>query len=159
MIKRIRVALNERVVVFRNGLPVRVLGPGKHTIWGSGITTQRFALDELVFDAPAEVRAILPVGWFDEVELSHRGKVWSYTNAEYPPPPPFVAADPYEPFAIAAVELEREKIVVLGQLADGLTVDDVSIGTDVELVLETLFEDDDNEYVVWKWRAVDGGDS
>jgi len=93
---------------------------------------------------------------FDEVKLSHRGKIWSYTNAAYPPPPPFVADDPYEPFAVAAVELEKERIVVLGQLASGVTVDDVSIGDDVELVLQSLYEDDENDYVVWKWRPVSG---
>lgn len=96
---------------------------------------------------------------FDEVELSPRGKVWSYTNASYPPPPPFIADDPYEPFAIAAVELEKERMVVLGQLASGVSVDDVSIGTEVELVLETLYEDDDNDYVVWKWAPVEGAGS
>ncbi len=93
---------------------------------------------------------------FDEVELSHRGRIWSYTNAAYPPPPPFVADDPFEPFAIAAVELEKERIVVLGQLVAGVTVDDVSIGDEVELALQTLYEDDDNNYVVWKWRPASG---
>jgi len=93
---------------------------------------------------------------FDEVELSHRGRIWSYTNAAYPPPPPFVADDPYEPFAIAAVELEKERIVILGQLTEGVTVDDVSIGDEVELALETLYEDDGNNYVVWKWRPASG---
>jgi len=93
---------------------------------------------------------------FDDVELGHRGRIWSYTNAGYPPPPPFVADDPYEPFSIAAVELEEERIVVLGQLANGVTVDDVSIGDEVELTLETLYEDDDKEYVVWKWQPVNG---
>jgi uncharacterized OB-fold protein len=93
---------------------------------------------------------------FDEVELSHRGRIWSYTNAAYPPPPPFFANDPYEPFAIAAVELEAERIVVLGQLASGVSVDHVSIGDEVELTLETLYEDDDNAYVVWKWQPTDG---
>lgn len=91
---------------------------------------------------------------FEQVELSHRGRIWSYTNAGYPPPPPFIADDPYEPFAIAAVELEAERIVILGQLAGGVTVDDVRIGDEVELTLETLYEDDDNEYIVWKWRPI-----
>ena len=35
---------------------------------------------------------------FDEVELSHRGRIWSCTNAVYPPPPPFVAPNPFEPW-------------------------------------------------------------
>jgi uncharacterized protein len=33
-------------------------------------------------------------------------------------------------------------------------VDDLRVGMPVELAVETLFEDDDNEYVVWKWRPV-----
>ena len=45
---------------------------------------------------------------FETAELSRRGTVWSYTDAQYQPPPPYVArTDPYEPFALAAVELRR----------------------------------------------------
>lgn len=91
---------------------------------------------------------------FEEVELSARGRIWSYTNAGYPPPPPFVADDPYEVFAVAAVELEKEKLVVMGQLVKGITVDDVKIGDEVELALETLFEDEEHQYIVWKWKPI-----
>ncbi len=94
---------------------------------------------------------------FDEVELSRRGRVWSYTDARYTPPPPYVAADPYEPFAIAAVELAAEKMVVMGQMVAGVGVDDVAIGDEVEIVLDTLYEDEDHEYLVWKWRPVAAG--
>jgi len=84
------------------------------------------------------------------VPLSRRGKVWSYTDAQYQPPAPYVpATDPYEPFALAAVALP-EGIVVLGQLATGCTVEDVRVGSEVELVVEPL----DAENVVWKWRPV-----
>lgn len=90
-----------------------------------------------------------------DVELSTRGRLWSYTDAQYQPPEPFVApSDPYVPFCLAAVELEAEKLVVLGQVVDGVGVDDLLIGMEMELVLGTLFEDDENEYVVWKWRPV-----
>ena len=94
---------------------------------------------------------------FDEVPLSRRGRVWSYTDARYTPPPPYVAADPYVPFCIAAVELAEEKMVVMGQVVSGVTVDDLSVGTEVELVVDVLYEDDDHEYLVWKWRPVAGG--
>ena len=71
---------------------------------------------------------------------------------------PFVAAtDPYEPITVAAVELEAEKMVVLGQCVAGIGPDDLEVGTEVELVLDTLYEDDDNEYIVWKWRPVAAG--
>src|SRR5690348_2281984 len=53
---------------------------------------------------------------FEPARLSNRGTVWSYTDAQYQPPAPFVATtDPYEPFALAAVELTEEGMVVLGQ--------------------------------------------
>ena len=91
---------------------------------------------------------------FDQVELSHRGKIWSYTNAGYAPPPPFVAADPYQVFAMAAVELDKEKLVVMGQLATGVGVEDVKIGDEVELILDVLFEDDEHQHMVWKWQPV-----
>ena len=88
----------------------------------------------------------------DEVELSRTGRVWSFTNNCYQPPAPYMSPDPFEPYAIAAVELAEEKMVVLGQVADGLKVEDLKAGVEVELVLDTLYEDDDNEYMVWKWR-------
>ncbi len=54
---------------------------------------------------------------FDDVELSRRGTVWSFTNTCYQPPPPYVpTTDPFEPFTLAAVELSEEKMVVLGQM-------------------------------------------
>ena len=97
---------------------------------------------------------------FDEVELSRTGRIWSYTDARYQPPPPYVAADPYLPFALAAVELSEEQMVVMGQVVGGTSVGDLSIGDEVELVVDTLYEDADNEYVVWKWRrVVDSGAS
>lgn len=91
---------------------------------------------------------------FEEVPLSRRGKLWSFTNNCYPPPAPFVATDPFEPYAIAAVELEEEKMVVLGQVVPGVGVDELKAGMEMELVLGKLFEDEDKEYVVWHWRPV-----
>lgn len=100
--------------------------------------------------APGHATATL-----EPVELSRTGKVWSYTNAGYRPPEPYVpVTDPHVPFCIAAVELEAEQIVVLGQCVAGVTVDDLSVGTEVELVLDTLYSDDDHDYVVWKWRPI-----
>jgi uncharacterized OB-fold protein len=91
---------------------------------------------------------------FEPTPLSPRGRVWSYTDAQYQPPPPYVpAAEPYVPFALAAVELP-EGIVVLGQLADGYGVDDVHVGSEVELVVETLYTDEAGERTTWRWKPV-----
>jgi uncharacterized protein len=92
----------------------------------------------------------------EEVELSRRGTIWSFTDNCYQPPPPYVAVtDPFEPFTLAAVELAEERMVVMGQVVPGFEVDDLHVGMSVELVIDTLFEDDENEYLVWKWKPVD----
>jgi uncharacterized protein len=90
---------------------------------------------------------------FEELPLSRTGTLWSYTNACYAPPEPFVAADPYRPFAIAAVELAREKMIVLGPVVEGIGVEALKIGAAMELVLEPLADGK----LTWKWRPVAGG--
>jgi uncharacterized OB-fold protein len=91
---------------------------------------------------------------FEELPLSRRGRVWSYTDAQYQPPAPYLpATDPYRPFALAAVELP-EGLLVLGQVADGYGVTDLSVGAEVELVVETLYTDDSGERTIWKWQPV-----
>ena len=88
-----------------------------------------------------------------EVELSPRGKLWSYTNSGYQPPEPYVPrTSPFVPFALAAVELGDEKMVILGQVADGFGVDDLKVGMEMELTLGTLFEDDKSETITWQWK-------
>ena len=91
---------------------------------------------------------------FVEVELSRRGRVWSYTDAQYQPPPPYLpAVDPYDPFALAAVELP-EGLVVLGQVAAGYGVADLAVGREVELVVETLYADASGVRTIWRWKPV-----
>lgn len=89
-----------------------------------------------------------------EVELSRTGKIWSYTDACYQPPEPFVAAEPFQPFVIAAVRLEKEQMVVMGQVAVGFEVGDLEVGMSVELVAEPLHETEDEVKVIWKWKPV-----
>lgn len=92
---------------------------------------------------------------FERIELSRRGQVWSFTDAQYQPPAPYIPrSDPHVPFAIAAVELP-EGLVVLGQVADGYGVADLRIGALVELVVEPLYTDDSGERTIWRWRPCD----
>ena len=93
-------------------------------------------------------------GEVDEVLLSRTGLIWSFTNSAYPPPQPFVINEPYEPVTVAAVELEEERMVVLGQVHPDWSVADLEVGMAVELVLGTLYEDDDHEYLTWQWRPI-----
>ena len=91
----------------------------------------------------------------EPVRLSTRGTLWSYTSAGYKPPSPYIEPPGgFTPFAIAAVELADEGLVVLGQVPSDVGVADLQVGMEMELVIDTLFVDDDGERVVWKWRPV-----
>ena len=82
------------------------------------------------------------------------GKIWSFTNNCFQPPEPYISPDPFVPYTIAAVELDKEKMVVLGQMVEGVDVSSLHAGMDVELVLEKGYEDDESEYLVWKWKPL-----
>jgi len=92
-------------------------------------------------------------GPLDDTPLSTRGRLWSWTDNRYAPPPPYPAGDPFEPYGVAAVELDAEQMIVLGQLARGTDIGRLELGQEMELVVEPLFEDDDAVHTVWKWRA------
>ncbi|MGB3484414.1 MAG: OB-fold domain-containing protein [Mycobacterium sp.] len=89
----------------------------------------------------------------EAVALSRRGTVWSYTENRYPPPAPYPAPDPFEPFAIAAVELAEEGLIVLGKVAEGTLAADLRVGVEMELTTMPLYTDDDGvQRTVYAWR-------
>lgn len=93
----------------------------------------------------------------DQVPLSRRGTVWSYTENRYPPPAPYPATEPFEPFAIAAVELADEGLIVLGKVVEGTLAADLKVGMEMELTTMPLYTDDDGvQRIVHAWKKVGG---
>jgi len=89
----------------------------------------------------------------EQVPLSRRGTLWSYTENRYPPPAPYPAADPFVPFAIAAVELADEGLIILGKVVDGTLAADLEVGMEMELTTMPLYTDDDGLVrTVHAWR-------
>lgn len=89
----------------------------------------------------------------DGVTLARTGTVWSWATNHFPPPPPYVAADPYLPTTVVAVELDGEAITVLGQLADGDDPATLHVGTPVEVVLGELASDDGTPRSMFRFRV------
>ena len=50
------------------------------------------------------------------------------------------------------VPRDDEKLVVLGQVEGDDAL--LRIGAEAEHVLSTLFEDDEGEHMVWKWKVI-----
>lgn len=87
----------------------------------------------------------------EEVLLSTRGKLRSYTWHYYQPPAPFRSPDPFVPYGIGLVELP-EGIRVFG-IMTGCELKDLRTGMDMELVVEKLYNDEEgNECLTWKFR-------
>ena len=92
-------------------------------------------------------------GALEPVALSRRGTLWSYTENRYAPPAPYPAPDSFEPFAVAAVALAAEGLIVLGKVVAGTLAADLRVGMEMELAVEPLYRDDDGvERVVYAWR-------
>ena len=89
----------------------------------------------------------------EDTHLSRLGKVENYSVMNYPPPPPFVTKEPYEPIVCAAVEFP-EGITIIGMM-EGTTADEVRIGMDVEVTVGTLYTNKkDEDIIAWKFKAV-----
>ncbi len=92
---------------------------------------------------------------FEEVRLSSKGRIWSFTTNHFQPPAPYISPEPFKPYTIAAVELEKEKMVVLGQMAEGFSSNNLSAGMEVEVVLESLYTEDETDVITWKWKPTE----
>ena len=89
-----------------------------------------------------------------ELPLSRRGRVWSYTDSRHRPPAPYVSDPelPWRPYTLIAVELEAERMVVLGQAAPGVTAGELAVGMEVEVVPGVLGETAETTWTTWHWR-------
>jgi len=89
----------------------------------------------------------------EEVTLSRKGKLWSYSILYYPPPPPFVAPDPFVPIPIVEVEIP-EGLKIIGMTED-CDPKDLRFGMEMELVVGKLYTDKTgNDMIGWKFRPV-----
>jgi hypothetical protein len=96
----------------------------------------------------------------EPVELSRHGTLWSWATNHYQPPEPFVPNGPsgeFVPYTVCAVELEVERMVVLGPLATGADAAALRVGLPMELVLGPLFTEDGVEHVIYQWSPRSAG--
>lgn len=90
----------------------------------------------------------------ESVALSRRGTLWSYTENRYQPPPPYPQQENFEPFAVAAVQLPKEGIIVLGKVVEGTLAADLKVGMEMELATMPLYVGDDGvQRRVYAWKV------
>jgi uncharacterized OB-fold protein len=93
----------------------------------------------------------------EEVPLSRRGTLWTWTVQHFPPPPPYIGPadrESFEPYGVGYVEL-AEGIRVEGRLTESDPAK-LSIGMEMELVLLPFVRDEEgNDRMTFAFRPVD----
>jgi len=83
----------------------------------------------------------------EEVELSPRGTLWTYTVQRFPPPPPYTGeTDDFVPYAVGYIELP-EGVRVEARLTES-DASRLAIGMEMELAVEPFAVDDEGREVV-----------
>jgi uncharacterized OB-fold protein len=89
----------------------------------------------------------------EEVLLSKRGKLATYTIQHYMCPPPFKTMGDITPYGLAVVEFP-EGISVAGLIVDS-DLDALKIGLDMETTTYTLYHDEEgNDVVTWAFKVI-----
>lgn len=91
----------------------------------------------------------------EEMPLSKKGKLWTYTVIRHKPPGDYKGPDPFAPFGLGLVELP-EGIRVLSPIqADP---EKIKVGMELELEVHPLYTDEDkNEVMAFRFRPVQEG--
>ena len=90
----------------------------------------------------------------EDMSLSNKGKLYTFTVNHYQPPRPYHAPDPFVPYATGSVELEKG-LAVQGMIASGYDEKSLKIGMEMELIIDKLYEDEEgNEVMCWKFKPV-----
>jgi len=88
----------------------------------------------------------------EEIPLSRRGKLWTYTVIRHKPPGDYKGPDPFVPFGLGLVELP-EGIRVLSPINCGL--EKMNVGMELELEVYPLYTDENkNEVMAFRFRPV-----
>jgi uncharacterized OB-fold protein len=72
-----------------------------------------------------------------EMELPDEGTVWTWTVQRFAPKPPYRSATPYEPFAVAYIDLGQVKVE---SRLRGRPIDGWKIGDRVRIVIDESAE-------------------
>jgi uncharacterized OB-fold protein len=89
----------------------------------------------------------------EDASFGPRGIIWSTAVQNYPPPAPAVYQEPYQQYAVAAVDLP-DGLRVMGRV-DTDDPENVPVGAEVELVIEAFGSDaDGNEIVSWMFKPL-----
>ena len=88
----------------------------------------------------------------EDLPLSQRGKLWSYTVIRHQPPPGYKGPDPFVPYGLGLVELP-EGIRVLSPI--DCELNKIKIGMELKSKIYKLYENEEgNEVIAFTFQPV-----
>ncbi len=87
----------------------------------------------------------------EDCSFGGRGVVWSYSVADFPPPPPHKFDKPFKPYVIGVIDMDNG-LRLIGQMVNPLA--EMKVSATVELVIDTLYHEDDKTFASWKFKLV-----
>lgn len=87
----------------------------------------------------------------EDFDFGGQGTLWSYSVADFPPPPPHIFDKPFAPYAIGVVDMDCG-LRLIGQMVE--KAEEVKVDARVELVIDTLYHEDDVAYSSWKFKQI-----
>jgi uncharacterized OB-fold protein len=104
-----------------------------------------------------------PVNWFcpqccvettENIPLSQRGTLYSFTIQRFRPPPPYRGPEPFVRYGVGMIELpEGLRVTAVLEESDPARL---RVGMEMELVITKFFEDDEgNEVLAYKFKPVE----
>lgn len=79
------------------------------------------------------------------------GVLWSYSTADFAPPPPHKFDPPFKPYLIGVVDMDNG-LRLVGQLCG--PTGDIKVGAKVELVIDELYHEAEAARTTWKFKLV-----
>lgn len=91
------------------------------------------------------------------IPLSQRGSLYSFTVQRFKPPPPYKGVEPFEPYGVGMIELpEGLRVTAVLEESDPAKL---QVGMEMEFMITKFFDDEDGrEVVAYKFKPI-GGDS
>lgn len=87
----------------------------------------------------------------EDADFGGKGVLWSYSVADFPPPPPHKFDQPFEPYAMGVVDMACG-LRLIGQMVDAAEA--VKIGAEVQLVIDALYHEDGKTFTTWKFKQI-----
>ena len=90
----------------------------------------------------------------EDIPLSQRGLLYSFTVQRFRPPPPYRGPDPFVPYGVGMIELP-EGLRVTAVLEEN-DPEKLRVGMEMELTTTTFFEDQEgNDVLGYKFKPVE----